>query len=253
MGVFWLSVVYAGNRRNRLELLGAAARLAERAQDHEQIRVEAATSSNTSLLDSQAFIDGIRKELDTEFLDGKGLIPPRVPFGVFDDKPFQAHVAKLAQRLAVLDIAVSYGMRRALDLKPKPEDLEKALQALDSLLKNPDVSKPEQIRKDVDAILAAIPTLRASAAGPAALQSGPPNLGSILMSLERLNVLMWLIWLVLTVVTGWAVLILTNPAFGSAQDLAKCFFWGLGVITASGGLSDLTRPKIDQKIKIEMS
>ena len=49
---------------------------------------------------------------------------------------------------------------------------------------------------------------------------------------ERINWIMWGLWLVVTVALGVYLLVDTQPGFGTSSDLWKCFFWGLGISVA---------------------
>lgn len=65
--------------------------------------------------------------------------------------------------------------------------------------------------------------------------------------LRRVNVLlgtvsvaMWLLWAAISVLTGLAILVFQNPAFGTPFDLLMCALWGLGISVVGQQASQLT-------------
>src|SRR5205823_1695707 len=71
----------------------------------------------------------------------------------------------------------------------------------------------------------------------------------------RLTKNWWISWAILgsiTLVTGAVALILSNDGFGTWQDLAKCFFWGLGLATAGQQMQLLTAGATAQTLKIQL-
>jgi hypothetical protein len=66
-----------------------------------------------------------------------------------------------------------------------------------------------------------------------------PTTHEILFELESVSFLGWLVWALLTFVLGYAALILNHHGFGTAQDLFKCFLWGIGIQAAGQGLQAL--------------
>jgi len=60
------------------------------------------------------------------------------------------------------------------------------------------------------------------------------------INLSRLDFLTWILWWLVAIVVGWAVLILNDPGFGTTLDLVKAFLWGLGAHVAGASLQSLT-------------
>ena len=66
-----------------------------------------------------------------------------------------------------------------------------------------------------------------------------PTRAQLLIRVAHIVGAVWFLWAVLTLITGFAALILTNPAFGVPADYVKCFLWGIGVQMAGQQLQQL--------------
>jgi hypothetical protein len=62
--------------------------------------------------------------------------------------------------------------------------------------------------------------------------------------ISQLNRLSWLISSVLTILVGAYVMVLSHPGFGRTDDLALCFFWGMGWAAAGAQLTQMTPSSI---------
>lgn len=58
--------------------------------------------------------------------------------------------------------------------------------------------------------------------------------------LGTVSVAMWLLWAAISVLTGLAILVFQNPAFGTPFDLLTCALWGLGISVMGQQASQLT-------------
>jgi hypothetical protein len=113
--------------------------------------------------------------------------------------------------------------------------VRKALQDLDNLdAPVAPVSAQLDAQNEVTAILntlttgiAALPG--AGLAAPARSGATLPTARELQIRNQHLNYLAWIVWFVLTLATGYYVMISAYPAFGTVADLWKCFFWGLGI------------------------
>jgi hypothetical protein len=72
------------------------------------------------------------------------------------------------------------------------------------------------------------------AATPAAAPPAYQSYEQIQVKIRQLNSGFWWAWAVLTVLTGFAFLILNNPLFGSPLDLVTALVWGFGIPTLLG-------------------
>jgi type II secretory pathway pseudopilin PulG len=67
------------------------------------------------------------------------------------------------------------------------------------------------------------------------------ELRSITVQLLVANIVAWVFWGAVSVLSGLLLLVYQNPGFGTRLDLLICFLWGLGVSVA-GGQSPQTTP-----------
>jgi hypothetical protein len=58
------------------------------------------------------------------------------------------------------------------------------------------------------------------------------------------------VWGAVTLLAGYAALILSNPGFGTSMDLVACFFWGLGVQIAGQQIQQLTAGNITTALHV---
>lgn len=92
----------------------------------------------------------------------------------------------------------------------------------------------------------------AAAANVQLAGSGMPTTQELLMHQQFVNATTWLVWAILTLVAGYAALVLSNPGFGTPTDLVKCFLWGLGVQVAGTQLQQITPSTISSTINVSI-
>ena len=122
-------------------------------------------------------------------------------------------------------IAEAIGLKSAVNLDELPQNIRNVVQKSIKTFKD----KPMAARK-------ALPN------GGEEPEWSPSELTSqrIDINLSRLDFLTWILWWLVAIVVGWAVLILNDPGFGTTLDLVKAFLWGLGAHVAGASLQSLT-------------
>jgi hypothetical protein len=76
------------------------------------------------------------------------------------------------------------------------------------------------------------------------------RLQRLTLSIESLQIGLWILWAAITLFAGWAALIATNAGFGTPRDLATCFFWGLGIQAVGAQLQQLTPGKVAGRLNL---
>lgn len=155
----------------------------------------------------------------------------------------QARSDRLAQLAYIVDHGVDPAVNEWKQYPPTPPNdaaLKGALTAMDGFAADP-TKTIQQLQTDVGT---ALTTLRNTLAGVAGLGAIPaaaplPSTQQLLVMRNSVQLAVWLVWAVVTIVAGYAALILTNHGFGTPADLVKAFFWGLGMQMAGEQLQQL--------------
>jgi hypothetical protein len=79
-----------------------------------------------------------------------------------------------------------------------------------------------------------------------------PSTTDLNVSLRRMNLSVWIIWGVITLMAGVAAVILTNQGFGTPMDYVKCFFWGLSIQAGGQQLQQLSPTAVATDFKISV-
>jgi hypothetical protein len=71
--------------------------------------------------------------------------------------------------------------------------------------------------------------------------------------MERLSLLAWVVWGILTIVVGCVSLVVFNAGFGTPQDLVTCFLWGAGMPGLVQGLGGLTMGSVASAFSLQLA
>lgn len=187
-------------------------------------------------------LDKIGRALSREEVDRfvGGWIPS--PFGsnASAATAFATYLQAKSDRLSVLTYIIEHGVRGAVHAAAQRPDakpaLETALRDLDELALDSQATA-EQLKPEIEKILATLQEAVRTKEGVESHVAAPlPSTRQLLVTLDVVNLGVWIIWAVVTIVLGYAALVLINRGFGTPMDLVKCFFWGLGVQTAGDQL-----------------
>lgn len=259
----WFVTVFAPHQGRRIEALRPAVVLRECAAAWHGKLADA--DKLTSIVSERAkkALAKIQADLSDAELKKLGYVPgPFPPATTTELQPIETYKIYLktrSDRLNVIARVVSTGIESiAADWSTYQADsghrdaAEEALTALDRLS---DTAAPGTVDTSIAAVLTKLDGVvkgagRALRAGRTAGETMTSE--SLATQLESFNVGVWLIWVAITVASGWAALILTNNGFGSTQDLFTCFGWGLGLQAIGPQLSQLTTTKISKQVKLEL-
>jgi hypothetical protein len=253
--LYVLVAVVLRQRANQLTALLPASRLVEALQNLEKSAQQIANQSKVNLpillgnARQSHSLKSLIDQLSLNNLRKNGFLPPLLtnpfqPASISAD--FQQFLQQMSAQELNLVIIVRDGLEYAMSLDPRPDlkKLHAALAQLDKLALEAD--SPDPMRPKVDAIVNGIvpgPNEFAAAISASNFQGGraaSQSVHEITIQLEYLSGVGWLVWALLSLLMGSAVLILNNHGFGTWQDLFKCFLWGLGVQAAGQGLQALT-------------
>jgi hypothetical protein len=260
--ISWLITVFAPHQSQRLEQLRPAIVLRDSAAEWHK-RVENVDALASIISDeTRAALKQIIADLADEALKTRGYVPGRFPPATKSTlqpvETFQIYLKARSDRLNIIARVISTGMESLVsdwDQYKADQKLDEAKAALNQLDKLGTKAAMNMVDNLVSAVLAELDGVSNNVGR--AMQSGR-KAGAQLSSeelttqLESINVGVWAIWVVITIVTGWAALILTNSGFGSMQDLFSCFGWGLGLQALGPQLSQLTTVKISQQVKFNV-
>jgi hypothetical protein len=182
------------------------------------------------------------------------VFPGNTTAGWLDD--FKKLITSLSNKATALGVLVDSGVRVAFQVgSSDPTALGQALSDIDNLA--PGISRIDDTQLKLSKILQslenAIRTGPAGAMHPAmaaALQSTqqgltlPPTTKDLQIRITRQATMVWILVVVISGAVGFYTLVLQNFGFGTAADLFKCFFWGLGFSVAGTQLQQLSQSSV---------
>jgi hypothetical protein len=244
VGLWWWVNVWNRARLLRLEALRPVAVLRQQiAALRTRLGQAPDQHLNATTLDSTlAEIDG---SLTTSALDDKTLLPPLPPgFGGDVSAALKEFLTVAANRVTGMSVVVRDGIEvlwrdwrdaSGANAAAARQAVRDAVKQLDE--QGARVANETQARELVKTQLAAYNNARATALHIAADSIPEPREGprvtvqELNWEIGRLHKLGWLLWGVLTVLSGVWGLVLSNAGFGTAFDLLFCLFWGFGLPT----------------------
>lgn len=260
--------VYVPTQGERLVGVLAATALRERLPDLRAIAAQgtevlrkATGDPRTELENVAAVLGDLDRKLTQRYLDQERFIPAwPVPWRKTRTAEFEAFLKEEGARIATLEVVVRKGVGKAVDLWPPAAGREtafvKALTKLDGLTASK--LEPTEAAARVGEILGTLGDDLAGGKYQALGQTPPPepvplpSSRELRLQLIALGGVLWGLWAVVTLVTGYVVMVLPDLGFGSPLDLAKCFFWGLGVHTAGQSLQQLTPASLRTTFQVEV-
>jgi len=248
VAVAWTSKVWARSRLDRDSALQPVALLRQNleALSERLAALRDGLGSNTE--NTAATIKRLQEDIADQTLAAKHLLPPVFPnpFGAtFDLAALKAALDKAsADQQAVSVLVRSIETVAAMDETKVPgghASVEGAIAGLDRIATSAVLPTPDAAQVQADKI---IEGLRPAAAQSASVQITAQPAGGrqeepdrLQIDIERVSGFVWLIWALLTALSALAVLILSNPGFGTPTDLLYCFFWGFGLPTVGQQLT----------------
>ena len=168
------------------------------------------------------------------------LIPPPFEVEVSTLETFKAELEKHGATFTFLKMLLTEGLEKVANIQQgDPTRMTAANTAADTIA---NIAPSDQAMSQVAAALNA---LRAAVGQPQPLRaparaSADEELKRIGLQLVAAGIAVWLFWAVTSILSGAALLILQNPAFGTEMDLLVCVLWGLGITVAGQQASQVT-------------
>ena len=265
IAVAWYVSVFFKVRAARIAGLLPAARLRE-AVDALASRIDAATKATEVTFDTiGAAIKALKDELSDTTITLEGFVPGPIPSPFGSSGPnrqdYKAYLDARAGRIARLTLIERSGIACIIghwgSIAGREDDVRPFLHDLDAVATQTDAA---QVKARVDAtiqtfnqVLEEVRTSRSavqSTSDQIATQAESLSTEALAVELTSISVIVWLIWAVVTAVTGWGALILSNPGFGTSMDLLQCLLWGLGVQVAGQQLQQLSPATVASSFRI---
>jgi len=189
-------------------------------------------------------------QLSTPVLNQANLLPPTFPNpfgGAFDPAALKAYLEARNPKIQLLSVLIDEGVLRAQAedngaiVPPPVAQVNGAITQIDTIwlaVPQPAADQAlQQVRQIVAALHAAIigVALAPMAAGPVPAVRG--DFDVLQLEMQTISIAVWLIYGLLTALSGFAVLVLNNAGFGVPLDLVFAFFWGFGLPTAIQSLT----------------
>jgi len=245
-----VTTIFARNYANYVNALLPARRLSE----FGKAKIEALEALGITEPQMSELVSGVGKtlqELEETHLRDEGFITsPRVPavFRTGDRATdYAAYLQARSTRLVALAFLIDYGVRRVLLLVQQHSDKANAMTEAQKTLKHLDALAADSsktvndLAAPVAGILQALDQTLSGTISDATktIATSSPSTQQLLVRLDSINAIVWLLWAIVTIVIGYAAVIMTNRGFGTPIDLVKAFFWGLGVQIAGEQLQQL--------------
>jgi len=262
----------SGWSRNRLQRLAALQPVAAARERIERLLlalepVQQATGLTFEQIRAR-FERLVSEELDESLLDAQGLLPKvwAVTVGTADTAALQARLKAMEPQIAGLTVMVREGALVLLTrleavavtdplVDAKRKRIRNAIESLDD---------PNAIATEVEADKIVRLALKAGVLPqPFEVHGGgmqdadasrraPLSVQRIAAEIEALNGTTWLVYAILTSVSGAAALILTNPGFGSLLDFVFCLSWGFGMPVTLEKLQQSSPTQIGKAVSITL-
>ena len=200
----------------------------------------------------------LESELSVESLDVRGVLPKLWPSSSAPVPP-AVHLQYLTEELARLKRLVTAGLcpvyeRRASTSTPEEVDaIEHVLANLDQIA-NVFPATLDELQREINKYLALLPERHRNEFAKRGGEAETDRLSSerLLYRAQTAGNLLWVIWMIVTVVTGIVATILRVPGFGTPMDLVTCFLWGFGVNAIGTQLQQLTPASVGNVVGIAL-
>lgn len=197
-------------------------------------------------------IQDLLDELSDSVLDRHQFLPPKFPSPngyTVDAAGYKAYLEQRNPRVLLFSVLVKAGIVPA-----EAEDngtltaaqqghVVTVIQNISALSANVPLPSPDQAFQLLQPILTTLHNTLfpppAPALGATAVIATPPlgEFETLQLQIQSISKGIWLLYGVLTALSGLAVVILNNPGFGVPLDFIFAFFWGFGLPTTVGALA----------------
>lgn len=243
----WLSKVWSRSRLERNQALIPVLMMRSQLEEVNNSINALPTDYRDLPVNIKRSIQILLGELSDNTLDQKHFIAPKFPspFGdTTNSEGYKTYLEDRNPKIQLLSALVKDGLRRAVaeddgTLTPAQKVFVKtAIGQIDQIAEAAPQPSVSAALSQVEGIIATLKTnLEAPAAAPQALTAAAREFEIVQLEILSISKLVWLIYGILTALSGFAVLILSNAGFGIPLDFVFAFFWGFGLPTTISALS----------------
>jgi hypothetical protein len=263
--VAWVITVFARSRINRDQALLPVAVLQQKVEAIKQDLGAIPKVLQNLVPDTQKALATVTADLNKDNLDNKQLLPPSLPAispSTTQAAGLQNFLQTKSQVVDNLDVIVT-GIKAAaaLDVPSLPDARLTALKVLVSNVDQLSASVPQSsdgLRTKIQALFNtfnAVPEAQVAGASAQllAMPDGVPlSTLHLQMEIQTITLLFWAVWGSLSVLTGFIVLVMPAPGFGTVADYLRCLLWGFGLPVAGQGLQTLTMSSLNTQLGVTL-
>ena len=250
VAVAWLVKVFLRGRMDRDQSLQPVTLMRSQLLRMQQTLSNLRTPYASTPVNLNTAVTTLLTELSTPVLDQANLLPSAFPnpFGSnFDPAALKAYLEARNKTIQLLAVLVDEGVCRAQAedngaIVPAPvAQVNAAITLIDNIWLAIPQPAADQALQQVRQIVAGLHTtivgvaLAPAIAGPVPAVRG--DFEVLRLEIQTISIAVWLIYALLTALSGFAVLVLGNAGFGVPLDLVFAFFWGFGLPTTIQSLT----------------
>jgi hypothetical protein len=243
VAIAWLAKVYARARLERDQALLPAIEMRVQIESLRS-RLESIDEKYASLCKNvRDLITSLLEQLSTDELDRKQLLPQKFPnpFAPPRDNAaaYKQYLEERNAPIQLLATLIKEGIVRAAAKDTgtiPPEKIKTAVLNIDAIATAP-LPTSSQALSLIKPILATLEPAAALNAEPERPLTAVQEFNIVSLEIETISKAVWIIYALLTALTGLVVLILNDPGFGTPLDFVYAFFWGFGLPTTVTALT----------------
>lgn len=244
----WWSKVWARARLERDQALMPVVLMRVQLAANQGLLSQLQPNYRAAAADVDNAIQNLLRELSDLTLDAHHFLPPKFPTPngyTADAAGYKAFLEAKNPTIVLLSYLVKEGIVRAAaedngSLAPTQQSLvETAIKNIAALSTKAQPNL-DQTFQFVQSLLASLHTAifpLAPAAAPVPTAGSRNEFETLQLQIQSISKGIWLVYGLLTALSGLAVLVLNNPGFGIPLDFIFVFFWGFGLPTTVGALA----------------
>lgn len=248
----WWGKIWARARLERDQALMAAVVMRTQLRALEEVLRELRAPYRTTVANLLAAIKALLEELEDSVLDQRKFVPPKFPnpYGYsVDAAAYKAYLEDRNPKIQLLSTLIRQGVvpAEAEDngtlTAAQQAQVHAAISDIDRMSIRVPVPTADQALLQVQGLLTNLhltlypPAPGAPPQAPAVPVSPMREYEVLSLEMQSISKGIWLLYGVLTALSGLVFLILSNPGYGVSVDLVFAFFWGFGLPTTIGALT----------------
>ncbi len=245
--IAWLSKVWSRSRLERNQALIPAILMRSQLENLQGLIENFPADYRALPVKTKNAINALLNELSDKTLDQKQFIAPKFPnpFGTNTDSVgYKTYLEERNSKIQFVAVLVKNGLVRAVaehDDKlttAKKDFIKAAIQQIDQISEALPQPSLDQAKAQLDAVITKLKNeITGLTAAPENSTPSAREFETVQLEIQAISKWVWVIYGVLTALTGLGVLILNNPGFGVPLDFLFAFFWGFGLPTTIQALA----------------